>query len=162
MPSSKKGRRSASGGGSIRKKTVSRNGKEYQYWEARVTVGVDPGTGKQIQKSITAPTQKEVRLKMQELIRKVDEGNYKEPCKLTVAQWLDMWTGEYLGALKPLTQDNYKTQCTRYLKPNLGAVKLTALDTHTIQQFINSLSNGEKAELSGKPSRMYMVSFTRR
>ena len=150
MPSSKKGRRSASGGGSIRKKTVSRNGKEYQYWEARVTVGIDPGTGKQIQKSITAQTQKEVRLKMQELIRKVDEGNYKEPCKLTVAQWLDMWTGEYLGALKPLTQDNYKTQCTRYLKPNLGAVKLTALDTHTIQQFINSLSNGEKAELSGK------------
>ena len=85
MPVSKKGRRSASGGGSIRKKTVSRNGKEYQYWEARVTVGIDPGTGKQIQKSITAQTQKEVRLKMQELIRKVDEGNYKEPCKLTVA-----------------------------------------------------------------------------
>jgi integrase len=113
MPSSKKGRKSASGGGSIRKKTVSRNGKEYQYWEARVTVGVDPGTGKQIQKSITAQTQKEVRLKMQELIRKVDEGNYREPCKLTVAQWLVMWTGEYLGALKPLTQDNYKTQCTR-------------------------------------------------
>ena len=34
-----------------------------------------------------------------------------------------------------------------YLKPCLGAAKLSALNTHMIQQFINSLSNGERAEL---------------
>ena len=150
MPSSKKSRKGASGAGTIRKKTISKNGKDYTFWEGRVTVGVDPGTGKQKQKSVTAPTQKEVRLKMQELIRKVDEGNYKEPCKLTVAQWLDMWTGEYLGGLKRLTQENYEIQCKRYLKPCLGATKLVSLNTHLIQQFINSLTNGEKAELSAK------------
>ena len=50
MPSSKK---SAAGCGTIRKKTIKRNGKDYTYWEARYTVGYDPGTGKQIQKSIT-------------------------------------------------------------------------------------------------------------
>ena len=150
MPNSKKSRRGAAGAGTLRKKIISRNGKDYTFWEGRVTVGVDPGTGKQIQKSVTGKTQKEVRLKMQEMIRDVDTGNYKEPCKLTVAQWLDMWTGEYLGGLKPLTQDNYKTQCSRYLKPCLGATKLVSLNTHLIQQFINSLTNGEKAELSGK------------
>ena len=80
------GSKSAAGGGSIRKKCVTRNGKEYMYWEARVSVGFDPGTGKQIQKSITGQTQKEVRLKMQEMIRQVDAGSYKEPCKLTLAQ----------------------------------------------------------------------------
>lgn len=48
MPSSKK---SAAGCGNIRKKTVKRNGKDYTYWEARYTVGYDPGTGKQIQNS---------------------------------------------------------------------------------------------------------------
>ena len=53
MPSSKK---SAAGCGNIRKKTVKRNGKDYTYWEARYTVGYDPGTGKQIQKSITGKT----------------------------------------------------------------------------------------------------------
>lgn len=41
--------RAAQGSGTIRKKTVSRSGKEYTYWEARITVGRDPGTGKQIQ-----------------------------------------------------------------------------------------------------------------
>ena len=147
MPSSTRSRKSAAGGGSIRKKCVTRNGKEYMYWEARVSVGFDPGTGKQIQKSITGQTQKEVRLKMQEIIRQVDAGSYKEPCKLTLAQWLDMWTAEYLNNLKRLTQEQYRMQCTYYLKPCLGAAKLSALNTHMIQQFINSLSNGERAEL---------------
>ena len=51
----------ASGAGSIRKVTKEVNGKKYTYWEARVTVGNDPGTGKQLQKTFTAKTQKEVR-----------------------------------------------------------------------------------------------------
>ena len=58
-------RKNAKGAGTIRKKTVTRNGKEYTYWEARVTTGRDPGTGKQIQRSFTGKTQKEVRKKMQ-------------------------------------------------------------------------------------------------
>ena len=54
MPrSAKKTKKSAAGVGTIRKKTVTRNGKEYTFWEARYTAGYDPGTGKQIQRSIT-------------------------------------------------------------------------------------------------------------
>ena len=37
----KKNTRAAQGTGSIRKKTVLREGREYTYWEARVTVGVE-------------------------------------------------------------------------------------------------------------------------
>ena len=57
-------RKAAAGTGNIRKKTVKRNGKEYVYWEARYTAGYDPGTGKQIQRSITGKTQKEVAQKL--------------------------------------------------------------------------------------------------
>ncbi len=39
--------------------------KECTYWEALLTVGYDPGTGKQIQKLFSGKTQKEVREKMQ-------------------------------------------------------------------------------------------------
>ena len=49
-------KKNAKGGGTIRKKTVTRSGKEYTYWEARLTVGRDPGTGKQIQRSFTGKT----------------------------------------------------------------------------------------------------------
>lgn len=55
MPQSKK---STSGMGSIRKITREINGKSYTYYEARYTAGFDPGTGKQIQRSITGKTKK--------------------------------------------------------------------------------------------------------
>lgn len=44
-------KKNAKGAGTIRKKTVTRSGKEYTYWEARISTGRDPGTGKQIQRS---------------------------------------------------------------------------------------------------------------
>lgn len=137
-------RKSAAGTGTIRKKTVKRNGKEYQFWEARYTVGHDPGTGKQIQRSITGKTQKEVAQKLKAATTAIDEGTYTAPSKMTVAQWLDIWTEEYLGAVKPRTVDSYKTIVKTHLKPGLGAIKLESLAAHTIQNFYNSLSAATK------------------
>ena len=49
--------RNAQGAGTIRKKTVTRNGKPYTYWEARYTEGRDPGTGKPVSYThLTLPT----------------------------------------------------------------------------------------------------------
>lgn len=86
----KKGTRSAQGAGTIRKKTVTRNGQTYTYWEARITTGYDPGTGKQIQRSFSGKTQKEVREKMQAIAVDLNNGTYKEPTKMTVGEWLDI------------------------------------------------------------------------
>ena len=63
MPRTKTGK-GAGGAGSIRKITTTKNGKTYTYWQARYTEGFDPGTGKQIQRSITGKTQKEVAQKL--------------------------------------------------------------------------------------------------
>lgn len=98
MPGSKK--KAAAGAGNIRKKTVTRNGKEYTYWEARLTVGFDPGTGKQRQRSITGRTQKEVRQKLNQLAAEVDNGTYTEPLKLTLGEWLDAWAETYLNNVR--------------------------------------------------------------
>ena len=83
MASSK---RAAAGCGTIRKKVVQRGGKEYVYWEARYSNGFDPGTGKQIQKSISGKTQKEVAQKLKELTAALDAGTYIAPSKVTVGQ----------------------------------------------------------------------------
>ena len=52
-----KATKNAKGGGTIRKRSDGR-------WEARYTLGIDPKTGKQIQKSVYGKTQKEVRQKL--------------------------------------------------------------------------------------------------
>lgn len=131
-------KRAAQGAGTIRKKTVTRNGKPYTYWEARITTGRDPGTGKQVQRSISGKTQKEVREKLQSLAVAVNAGTYTTPQKVTVGEWLDVWLEEYVkGSVKPLTFSAYEKNCRNHLKPCLGAVRLQALSAHEIQAFIN-------------------------
>lgn len=133
-------RRSANGSGTIRKKTVSRNGKKYEYWEARYTVGFDPGTGKQVQRSITGKTQKEVSQKLKVATSAIDNGTYIAPNKQSFGQWLDVWIETYCNNIKPRTTEIYKSDIRVHIKPALGAIRLEALNTQTIQSFYNTLS----------------------
>lgn len=133
-------KRAAQGAGTIRKKTVTRNGKQYTYWEARITIGRDPGTGKQIQQSFSGKTQKEVREKMQAAAVAVNDGTYIPPAKMTVGQWFDVWTTEYLGNIKPRTAVAYKNIVKNHIKPALGSVNLSSLRPHMVQTFINGLT----------------------
>lgn len=133
-------KKAAKGMGTIRKKVVKRGGKEYVYFEARYTAGYDPGTGRQIQRSITGKTQKEVSRKLKEATAAIDSGTYTSPSKMTVGQWLDIWTAEYLGGVKPRTVDNYKGVVRSRIKPGLGAMKLDSLTPHGIQSYYNGLS----------------------
>ena len=132
-------KKGAKGGGTIRKKTVTRSGKEYTYWEARITTGRDPGTGKQIQRSITGKTQKEVREKLTQAVAEVDRGTYTTPTKLTAGQWLDIWARDYLGGVKSTTAAVYRASIKTYIKPALGAVRLDQLHPHAVQGFVNGL-----------------------
>lgn len=131
--------RNAKGSGTIRKKTVTRNGKEYTYWEARITTGRDPGTGRQLQRSFTGKTQKEVREKLQSAAVAVNQGTYTAPQRMTVGQWLDIWSRDYLGHVKPRTVQVYKSNIKNRIKPGLGAVRLTDLHPHIVQGFVNGL-----------------------
>lgn len=132
-------KKGAKGGGTIRKKTVIRSGKEYVYWEARITTGRDPGTGKQIQRSFTGKTQKEVREKMQAAVVEVNQGTYTAPQKMTVGQWLDIWQRDYLRGLKPATALYYQGSVRTRIKPALGAIRLDQLRPHDVQGFINGM-----------------------
>lgn len=138
-------KKSAAGGGSIRQRPDGR-------WEARFTVGQDPGTGRQIQRSVYGSTQREVRQKLAQAVAEIDNGTYQAPSKLTVGQWLDIWQREYLGGVKPRTVDSYKTTIKVHIRPALGAIRLEALTAPTVQSFYNSLSKpqGEHPGLSPK------------
>jgi len=108
MPRKTKMSRAANGTGTIRKKTIVRNGRKYTYWEARVTVGFDLGSGNQIQHSYTGKTQKEVREKMQAAAVAITEGEYSEPSRLTLSEWLDIWLQDYMADKKYLTCKDYR------------------------------------------------------
>lgn len=138
----KKSTRNAQGGGSIRQRPDGR-------WEARVTLGRDPGTGKQIQKSLYGKTQKEVVQKMQKLSVEWNEGVYTAPSKLTVKQWLETWFDEYTGGVSDNTRVKYEADIRNHIIPAIGAVKLEALTPAAVQKLYNGLLRRDKP-LSGK------------
>ena len=131
----------AKGGGTIRQRPDGR-------WEARYTLGIDPGTGKQIQKSVYGKTQKEVRQKLTAITAEIDSGTYQEPCKMTVNEWLDIWLKDYQIGVKDSTTYLYERQAKLYLRPALGNIPLEMLKAHTIQRLYNSLSQ----EHDGQPA----------
>lgn len=126
-------KRGANGGGSIRQRADGT-------WEARITLGTNPGTGKPVRKSIYGKTQKEVRQKMQRALVEVDEGSYTTPTKTTVKQWLETWLSEYTDGVKDSTRTSYRQHMNNHIIPALGAVKLSELTPATCQKFINDLS----------------------
>ena len=130
--------------GNIRKKTSTVNGKTYTYYEARYTEGFDPGTGKQIQRSISGKTQKEVAQKLKAALVALDSGTYIAPCKMTVGEWMDIWSKQYLGGVKESTVAAYNATIRTHIKPGIGAIRLDALDTHLVQSFYNGLREPTK------------------
>lgn len=159
MPA-KKTTRAAQGTGTIRKKTVTRRGAEYTYWEARVTVGRDPGTGKQMQKSFTGKTQKEVREKMQAAAVEVNNNSYIEPSKLTLGQWLDIWLAG-LYSQKPGTIRHYRAQINTHIKPQMGALKLAELQKSDFDRFYKYLLTFGKESKKKDPVSGKMVVVSR-
>lgn len=132
--------RKEKGAGTLRKVTKEKNGKIYTYWEGQITIGTDPGSGKQKRKSFTGKTQKEVRERMQAAAVAVNEGQFFEPAKLTVKEWFDLWLEEYSADKKPLTIQQYKSMAETHIFPALGAVKLSRLTAPELQKFYNQLA----------------------
>lgn len=135
MAAQKRGPR---GGGMIRQRPDGR-------WEARYTVGRDPGTGKQVQKSVYGKTQDEVRRKLNEATKDIDDGVYANSGSMTVSAWMDIWLKEYTGNLKDTTLRSYTDNTELHIKPGLGAVKIDKLTPTMIQRFYNkTLESGRR------------------
>ena len=110
--------RAAQGAGNIRQRTDGT-------WEARITIGTNPGTGKPDRKSVYGKTQAEVRKKMTAIQRAVDSGTYQAPDKTSVSEWLDDWMKTFCAVkVKPLTYSSYEVVIRTHIKPAIGALKV--------------------------------------
>lgn len=146
-------KKGANGAGSIRKITTTHNGKEYTYWQGRYTEGDDACTGKQIQRSITGKTQKEVAQKLRQITAEIDAKTYVAPCKLSISEWMSIWAQDYLVGVKASTAYLYRRTIELYINPHLGHIRLDALNAHAVQHFYNELAKPSKpdaAPLSAK------------
>ena len=108
-------------------------------WCARATVGYDEN-GKQKRKAFYGKTRKEVQDKLTEALREINGGDYKEPLKITVGEWLEIWFEDYYKrTVKPQTFNNNYINYKRYAQ-TLSHIKLQDLSVVQVQGIINNLS----------------------
>ena len=125
--------RAAQGAGSIRQRPDGR-------WEARVTVGSDPGTGKPVRRSIYGDTQAAVRKQMTAILREIDRGTYQKPSKITVSSWLEEWLATYCAnKVKDSTFRSYGMSIKTHINPAIGAIELQAVRGMHIQKLYNRM-----------------------
>jgi len=106
-------------------------------WRGAVVIGRDE-KGNLKRKWFNGKTKKEVIDKMQPVLALINTGEYVEPSKTSLGEWLDVWLSEYKkNVLKPTTYDSYETNIRHHLKPGLGHIPLKDLKTFDIQRFIN-------------------------
>lgn len=60
---------------------------------------------------------------------------------MTVGEWVDIWSDQYLGGVKESTVAAYKATIRTHIKPGIGAIRL---DTHLVQSFYNGLREPTK------------------
>lgn len=115
-------------------------------WSLIIDLGYqpDPATGlrKRKQKWITfRGTRKQAETKLNDLVRAADRGEFVEPSKTTVSEWLKEWIDK---AIKPplkaqATYDGYSRIIEKSIAPKLGTLRLQTLKPLDIEGYYSGL-----------------------
>ena len=147
----------ANGEGSIRKKPSGR-------WEGRYTQGIDPVTGRAIQKSVSAKTQAECKEKLAKAIRENRGAPLNHTGDYTAAEWCRLWFETYSKPnIRYNTAKGYEGIIEHHIIPAIGAIKLKQLSSIHIQRMYNDLKeNGRMPRGSKQNDKPLSNTFVRR
>ncbi len=134
-------KRAPNGSGNIR---LRPNGK----YQARVTVGTDPQTGKYKYSFQTFDTETEARKWATGAQAEIDSGTYVKPSKQTMNEWLDIWLKTCTDKLKDVGM--VKSRVKNYIRPYFGALKAAFLSQTQILGAYNRIRKDYQKE-NGKP-----------
>lgn len=105
-------------------------------WAWHADVGRDPVTGKRVQLTGTAPTQKEAAEARADAIRRHRTGGDRV-VRETLADYLAGWYARKVEAGKsPSTLRNYREHIDLYIAPVIGSVKLSALRLSHVEEVL--------------------------
>lgn len=127
-------------------------------WQGQVSVGKDEN-GKPKRVTYYGKTRKEVQDKVTATLAKIQTSTYILPSNMTLGVWLDRWIENYMkDSLKATTWESYKIQINSHIKPALGNIQLSKLQTWDLQRLISQKQSegrcdGKVGGLSNKSIR---------
>lgn len=116
-------------------------------WMGAATAGFDVAKNKPDRRYYYGKTRAEVIEKMEAVKARVKSGQITEPSKMLLAEWLDTWLNDYMKpSLRPTTWESYETQVRKHIKPAIGHIRLSQLQTAHLQKLYNEKLSGGRAD----------------
>ena len=104
-------------------------------WTCVVDLPPDPVTGARRQRRLSAPTRKELEARVTDALHAVQTGDYLEPSKSTLGDFLARWLAAVEPTVRPSSHVRYRDAITCQIAPALGGVPLARLSGLHLQQF---------------------------
>lgn len=129
--------------------------KRHGTWSYRVDAGTDPekGTRRRVSRG-GFPTREAAVEALEAVTSQLRAGTWTDDAGETVGQYLERWLERRGPALKRTTLDAYRAHVDRYLKPELGHLRLRDLRPAHIYAMLQVV-RGERANVHGeRPERL--------
>jgi integrase len=132
---------------------IRRRGKNS--WELKFDIGREERTGKrQIRYHSFKGTKREAEIELARLITSAAKGDYIDPSKETVAEFLDRWDRDWIEHnVSPKTGERYRQLIKNQIKPHIGGLRLQKLrPVHLAELYAKLLREGRTRGGSEKPT----------
>lgn len=128
--------------GHIRKKINKDKTVSYQLI---VETSRDITTGKRERqyKTLKGCTKKQAEAELRRLIAEVEAGSPLTTASIKLSAWMDEWLNTYVINVEATTKAGYEEKIRNYIKPEIGHIPVNALNTHSVQKWVNDLSQNK-------------------
>jgi hypothetical protein len=97
-------------------------------WELKFDLGTDPSSGKRLTRYHSFKgTKKEAEIELTRLKAGVDRGEYVDPSKATLAEFIDRWEVWAATQVSAKTLERYKQLATYHVRSHLGSARIQRL-----------------------------------
>ena len=116
-------------------------------WELKFDDGRDPATGKRRIRYVSFKgTKREAQIELTRLMAAHDKGDYIDPSKATVAQFLDRWHRDWAAInVGGKTRERYEELTSAHVKPHIGMMQIQKLQpVHLAELYAKLLREGNR------------------
>ena len=113
-------------------------------WELKFDLGTDPLTGKRLTRYHSFKgTKREAEAELVRLKAGADRGEYVDPSKLTLAEFLDRWETWASTQVSGKTLERYRELAAHHVRPHLGAAHIQKLKTVNFAELYGKLQRSK-------------------
>jgi integrase len=129
-------------------------------YEAKVSAGIDPATGRRMRKTKTFDSEAQARKWLRSLGADRDRGEIREfvSTATTVGEWMDDWLREKKSTVGPGTYEGYEQTLRKHVRPHLADNKLHSLTADHVAKWRDRLIADAVPTATVKKAMLYVSS----